>query len=209
MIGASLRLPSTFRLPNMVPQVNMRVQKFGFDAGRVRRAVNNARNPVLARQGAYTRGAARRLIRRRKNPATSSPAGTPPFTHTGALKRSILFSVGESSVVIGPTYSGIGRIGATHEWGGTESTRKGLRRRSEWNIHLGGFGPFTVRSGRTILIRLKTSRMVRKSRDDAARLAANASKTRKYPARPFMAPALEQVRPKLAEFWRGAVTRTA
>ena len=54
----------------------------------------------------------------RQRPA--SPPGTPPFTHTGALKAAILFAYDPShqSVVVGPSRTRLGNIAHLHEFGG-------------------------------------------------------------------------------------------
>lgn len=73
-----------------------------FDREAVTKAVSKATRGVLSKAGAYVRTAARSSIRTRK--AISAP-GDPPSSHTGTLKRSILFGYDRSSesVVIGPT----------------------------------------------------------------------------------------------------------
>ena len=182
-------------------------------------ATRNAQAPTLARQGAYMRGIAKRLIKRRKNPATNAPAGSPPFTHTGALKRSIIFGVTENrqSVLIGPTAQVIGGIGATHEWGGTEG-RKKVRidpiRRKGWKIRVGGYGPIAYRNGRYYFTKLRSQSQVSRSERVAKQARRTPIRTRiipsrNYPARPFMGPALTIAKGRLPSFWRGAVRRVA
>jgi len=181
----------------------------------------------LFRQGAYTRGIARRSIRRRKR-GKSFP-GTPPFTHTGALKRSILFGVSRNipSVVIGPSKSEIGLIGRTHEFGGTENKAKGQRGKVNWKLRIGGHGPIPIRgrgtggrktktlsgAGRVIFTKLRTQRQVNRAKVTAAQHFATQkgkeqipiAKKRRYPPRPFMGPALEKAAPGLPQFWHGAI----
>ena len=72
-----------------------------FDAPRVVAATTVAERAVLSRFGAYVRQRARSSIRQRAG--TSSP-GTPPFSHTGLLKRFLFFAFDTErrSVVIGP-----------------------------------------------------------------------------------------------------------
>jgi hypothetical protein len=52
-----------------------------------------------------------------------SPANSPPFTHTGALRNSITYAYdpGSESVVIGGFMPGIARIVSLHEHGGTQT----------------------------------------------------------------------------------------
>jgi hypothetical protein len=71
----------------------------------------------LGHAGAAIRLTARRSIRRRKS---ASPAGTPPSTRRGQLKRAIAFAVDKQQqlVVIGPEYEVVGESGKAHEFGG-------------------------------------------------------------------------------------------
>lgn len=73
-----------------------------FDQEKVLRAVDRATARVLSRFGAFVRTRARSSIRKRKR--VSAP-GRPPSSHTGLLKRFILFGYDavRRSVVIGPT----------------------------------------------------------------------------------------------------------
>lgn len=72
-----------------------------FDRQRVTSAVDRAERRVLSRFGAFVRRSARSSIRRRKK--VSEP-GKPPSSHTGLLRRHILFVylADRGSVVIGP-----------------------------------------------------------------------------------------------------------
>ena len=72
-----------------------------FDRAAVTRAADQATRTVLSKFGAFVRQTARTSIRKRKS---SSPPGQPPSSHTGLLKRNILFvfSPETRSVVIGP-----------------------------------------------------------------------------------------------------------
>lgn len=72
---------------------------------------------ILRRMGAYVRTVARRKVRPGERP---SPAGNPPHSRTGALKRGILFGVERrrASVLIGPSERFVGTSMAAHEFGG-------------------------------------------------------------------------------------------
>ncbi|NBW13189.1 MAG: hypothetical protein EBR82_34725 [Caulobacteraceae bacterium] len=52
-----------------------------------------------------------------------SPSGTPPFTHTGAMRNSIVYAYDQSSqsVVIGGFMQGIPEILNLHEFGGWQT----------------------------------------------------------------------------------------
>ncbi len=174
-------------------------------------ATRRAKKRVLSRQGAYVRGIAKRKIRRRKNPKLASAPGQPPYTHTGALKKSIVFAVGTESVIIGPTYSEIGRIGHTHEFGGTEPKKVSRQRRNNWNLSIGGHGPVAVKNGRPVIAKLQTARQVERAKRIAREIPAGmtvAKPRRTYPKRPYMGPALADARPALPAFWRDSIRST-
>lgn len=80
--------------------VNITTRMF-FTAKPVLRAVNKATRKVLSRFGAFVRQRARTSIRPRKG---SAPPGSPPYSHTGLLRRLIYFGYDprKRSVVIGP-----------------------------------------------------------------------------------------------------------
>lgn len=77
------------------------IKQLFFDKPAVTRAMDAASRRVLSRFGAYVRQEARHSIRPRRG---TSPPGQPPYSHTGLLRRSILFGYdpGRQSVVIGP-----------------------------------------------------------------------------------------------------------
>lgn len=188
----------------------------------------------LGRASAYIRGIARRSISTRKK-GEPNPPGRPPRSPTKRLKDAIVFSVDKPAgeAVIGPTLTVIGRIGSTHEFGGTEPPkRRSSRARGAFDIRVGGFGPIRVAPGpapsrrrnrnnttrstkRVIVGRLKTARQVQR----AQRIIAEAQippsqsglpevKSRTYPARPFMGPALERSRERIPNFWKNVLKRS-
>jgi hypothetical protein len=79
----------------------MRIKDMFFDRAAVVRAVDGAKRKVLSKAGAFIRTAARTSIRKRKG---SAPAGKPPHSHEGSLRRLILFGYDKTadSVVVGP-----------------------------------------------------------------------------------------------------------
>ena len=93
------------------------------DIQKVLRRVRRANIRTLGHAGAALRLTARRSIRRRKGP---SAPGTPPHTHTGALRGSIIYQVEKQAdrVVIGPTFGGVGTSGSLHEFGGRRRARR-------------------------------------------------------------------------------------
>ena len=189
MIGARIRLDLRFR--------------------RVRQAARKASPKPLSQAAGAIRKTAQRSIKRRGKRGGPAAPGRPPKTLRGRLKRSILYSVDRQRMVavIGPAASIIGRqVARTHEFGGRER-----RRASPFRLRIGGHGPIDrrVRKGKfgLVVAKLHTSAQV----DRAARIAADyerwlATKPKaRFPARPFMAPALEANRPTLPRAWSAAI----
>lgn len=89
-----------------------------FDVGELRRRQERADRRFLFKAGAAVMRIARKLIRRGRR---SAPAGHPPRTRRGLLRRAIRFSVEmpRRAVLIGPAYSIAGQAGKPHEHGGT------------------------------------------------------------------------------------------
>lgn len=81
--------------------IDLRIKETFFDRPKVARAVDRAKRQALSRAGAFIRTRARSSIRSRKR--TSRP-GEPPSSHTGLLRRFILFGYDRrtDSVVVGP-----------------------------------------------------------------------------------------------------------
>lgn len=107
--------------------IDLRIKDLFFDRQKVVRAVDKAKRHVLAKAGAFIRLTARRSLRTR---AGSAPPGQPPHSHTGLVKRFILFGYepGSDSVVVGPA-----RINRTTdaphtlEFGGTTAIERGRK----------------------------------------------------------------------------------
>ena len=81
--------------------ITMRIKDLFFDRPAVTGAVNAGKRKALSKAGAFIRTAARTSIRKRKG---SAPAGKPPHSHEGSLRRLILFGYDKASdsVVVGP-----------------------------------------------------------------------------------------------------------
>jgi len=108
--------------------IDMRIKSLFFDRPKVHRAVDRGNRRALSRAGAFIRQRARTSIRKRKR--TSRP-GEPPSSHTGLLRRFILFGYDRQreSVVVGPV--GFRRSRAPHvlEFGGRAVVESGRSRR--------------------------------------------------------------------------------
>jgi len=186
------------------------VVKTSFDAKGLQRLANKRAVTVLTKQAAYTRGVARRKIKIRKN--TYSKPGTPPHSRRGQLKRAIKFGVLKSRPLadIGPTFSGIGRIGQTHEFGGTEPARPGRTIKPNWVLRIGGHGPMGIRRDGTIShAKILNQKMLKRAKRKALEIGSDRifkpQGPRTYPARPFMRPTFQDVLPVLPKFWKGAI----
>lgn len=146
-----------------------------FDSKKVMDACDKATRKVLSKFGAYVRTSAKSSIRPGgKNQAVSRP-GEPPRSHTGLLKRFILFGYDTSahSVVIGPA-----RLGNTKSPDATET------------LEYGGYA--------------KVSRQW-VNRNGRRQLVAAKRHTVKIAQRAFMNPALTKELPKLPAMWRDSV----
>jgi hypothetical protein len=150
-----------------------------FDSPKVIKAVDKATRRVLSKFGAFVRTRARSSIRKRKK---SSPPGSPPSSKTGTLRRFLYFAFdfASKSVVVGPqALQSVKDADAPSrlEYGGT---LKG--------------------DGRTITLR-NPGGLGKKPGNTQVNLTG----TLKYPARPYMGPALKAELPGLPAMWRDSV----
>ncbi len=172
----------------------------------VQRAVDRSAPNTLSRAGAYLRAIARNSIKRRKNPNKSSQPGTPPYHHS-SFKNTIQWGLSpdRQTVYIGPAIvrGGMMNAGRLHEFGGVKSFANKFK-----GYKLGQTGPIAENAdGSLRRIRLRTPGQVAR----ANRLARQHTPwllggVRRYPARPFMRPALLAGLPKLSNFWINAIT---
>ena len=110
--------------------IDMRIKSLFFDRPKVQRAMDRAKRRSLSRAGAFIRQRARTSIRKRKR---QSRPGQPPSSHTGLLRRFILFGYDRrsDSVVVGPVGFRRSRAPNVLEFGGrttVELRRRGGRR---------------------------------------------------------------------------------
>ena len=108
--------------------IDMRIKDMFFDRPKVMNAVDRANRQSLSKAGAFVRQAARTSIRKRKG---TSPAGSPPYSHEGSLRKWILFGydAANESVVVGPVGFRKSEAPNVLEFGGTTTIyrRKGSR----------------------------------------------------------------------------------
>lgn len=81
--------------------ITLKIKDTFFDRPAVINAVGKARAKALSKAGAFVRQTARTSIRKRKGTA---PAGKPPHSHEGSLRRGIAFGYDRAadSVLVGP-----------------------------------------------------------------------------------------------------------
>jgi len=109
--------------------IDMRIKSLFFDRPKVRKAVDRGKRRALSRAGAFIRQRARTSIRKRRR---SSRPGEPPSSHTGLLRRFILFGYDRQrdSVVVGPVGFKRSRAPNVLEFGGRAVVEIGRPRRS-------------------------------------------------------------------------------
>ena len=110
----------------------MRLTKIAMDYTKLWEACAKAKRSSMMRAGAFVRGAAMRLLRRRKGP---SKPGSPPHVHTGSGEfglKMIRFDYGASSetCIIGPIGKAGSRWSVTHalEFGGAKMVKSRRQR---------------------------------------------------------------------------------
>jgi hypothetical protein len=200
--------------------VGYNARDFFFDRPRIVAALSKPKRKALSKAGAFVRTAARSSLRRRKGP--SSP-GSPPSVHAPSGERASLktilfaYDAQRDSVVVGPvklnqvnfkTDGGRISIPALHEFGG----ELGIR---EWK--------FTALDERTYeMVRDNPTaanfldvwsrrdlrwRMTSRKRPWSLMTLGVQTRMRKakYPARPFMRPALESVSDRFSDLFRDCI----
>lgn len=174
-----------------------------FDRSVIERAAGKAKIKALSRMGAVVRRTAQTSMRYRKGP---SAPGTPPSAHksgrlaalkkmgrakyNGALLREMLYFAYDPKIgdtIVGPLgFKTRGTpIPALHEFGGERAAFKGEVMAVKNPAGRDERGRFYSRGVQ--LVKLKG--------------------TLRYPARPFMRPALDKAIPKFAASFRGTVSR--
>lgn len=181
-------------------------KKFFFTADAVTKRLEKAKLTALRRFGGYLAKTAKRSMRYRKGP---SAPGQPPSAHknkrraalkkmgramnNGALLRELLFFAYDpttDTVVVGP--QGFAAKGSNvptpqlHEEGGERTGQKGDVLEVKNPAGRDERGRFFSRG--VHLIRMEGKRL-------------------RFPARPYMAPALKKTRAKFAEMFRSTLTR--
>lgn len=193
------------------------------DTAKLVRRYKKAYPQTFRAAGAYIRAIAQKSIKKTTS-QEPSPPGKPPKTRAkeGGLRKAIAYAAEKESVVIGPTQSGVGKIGHTHEFGGQEPPKTPpVARKYNWRLVIGGHGPIRIKGSSVIVGRLTSAAQVERAKELApaametsevqyldslmAHWTTGRSKVRKYPARPFMGPALQRSKERLPRLWANSV----
>jgi hypothetical protein len=171
----------------------------------VKKAIKRSAPKTLKSAGAYVRAIARNSIKKRRNPNISSAPGLPPHQHT-TFKNTIRYAVNnaENAVYIGPEIvkGGKENAGRLHEFGGIRRIKPQSKQ-----YHVGSSGPIAGTDRfNAVYTRLRTNLQVARAEKLAAKFYPwIKGGIRRYPARPYMRPALMAGLPKLSKFWNNAI----
>ena len=179
-------------------------RKIFMDLTAVRTPIDRASRQVHSRFGAFVRKKAKWSIRKRKK---SSVAPAPPSSHTGFLKRLIVFNVENNgrNVVIGPLLMGRRVVDGSPIGGMTvpEVLEKG------GSISVDEYQFDYTPNGRSQVIAMGIDpdrwRRVGRKRPLRYRMKTTRRRTLSIAARPFMQPAFDAELPKLAGMWADSV----
>lgn len=199
----------------------------------LQRAINRETPKTLLQAGRYTWGIARDLIKQRTNPDNSSSPGSPPHSHKSAFsagfKKTIAYALtlDRKAVVIGPKLvrDGLSELARVHEFGGMREVND-IDPELWDGVEIGDTAPVTYRyvtSKDTVVrndnrpdprsyrvvkwIRIRTKGQAKHATRLYRRLVRKYPQKvmARYPARPYMRPALKLATPKLSAFWRNSV----
>jgi hypothetical protein len=177
-------------------RITFAIKESFFDRPKIVAALGRARSRALSKAGSFVRRRARSSMRRRKQ---SSAPGQPPTARAtnGPSLKTILFAFdgGKDSVIVGPVQlnqstnaiTAQTTVPALHEFGQSAAILESRRVPS-----VGQPTPWRIaprrRARPTATIRTETRR-----------------RTAKYPARPFMAPALAAEAPKFPDLFGNSI----
>jgi hypothetical protein len=199
----------------------------------LQRAIERNTPKTLMQAGQYTWRIARDLIRQRTNPDDSSSPGAPPHSHKSAFnagfKKTIVYAMApdRQSVVIGPKLvrAGLSELAKVHEFGGTRLVNEVIPELED-GVEIGDVAPVTERHiskkdsiirrdanldpktyYKVVWVRIRTKGQAKHSSRLYKRMNRKYPKKvlARYPARPYMRPALKLATPKLSAFWANSV----
>jgi hypothetical protein len=198
--------------------VEFRFKLLFFDTKEIRSKLSEATRKVMSKFGAFVRATARQSI---KTKPTSSAPGQPPHSHTGYLKKGILFGYDErqQSVVVGPVkLPKKGNAPEALEKGGEAVKRRNPRRKDH---KIGDRGIMLLRktnspASKQVKDWSNRPRWVTFGPIRTARQVTHAEKLEtviwgpkmisgSLRARPYMGPAFEKELPNLPPNWRDSV----
>lgn len=177
--------------------LDVKVTALFFDRAKLERAAHRGNAKALSKAGAFIRTRARSSIRARKR---ISEPGSPPSSHSGILKKFLLFGRDESgqTVVIGPAKTNQVFF---------NKDRKPVRGTVPQVLEFGGqITIFEVfRNGRWQRADLRSRRGAVDKMRQLARTAQTRYRVANIKPRPFIWPALEEERQNLPEAWAGVI----
>lgn len=96
---------------------SIKLDRVSWNLDRIDAAKRRCMDRGLFKAAGFLRTDARRSIKQRK---TAAPAGSPPATRKGRLRKAIVFHVfrGLGRAIVGPTANIVGPAGGAHEHGG-------------------------------------------------------------------------------------------
>jgi len=175
--------------------IGMVTKQMFFRPKAVTDATDGATKKAMSRFGAFVRTGARSSIRKRKK--VSAP-GKPPSSHTGALKRGIVFGYDRANESVVTGVKPLNMVTWAHAPGGRG-----------WSPQKGQI-PETLEYGGSLRVLevFKWGKWRRADLRSRRRLAGLKTRSRKYTiaARPFMGPSFDEEKPKFPEMLAAAMT---
>ncbi len=207
--------------------LRMQVKNLFFDRATVVREVGKANASALSKAGSFIRRRARSSLRRRKNP---SAPGRPPSVHSNsnvATLKAILFAYDSvnQSVVVGPIrlnqkhfigpHLMSGTVPSAHEFGGELGFPEKLENIAPQIARTRGKARVLSATQKLAMFRrldaeenrgyVAGSKWIPVGRRKPLPNQPTRVRVAKYPARPFMGPALAAEAPKFPSLWSGSV----
>lgn len=196
---------------------------------KISRSLQKREITTLKSAAAYVRKVAQNSIKQRKNPNKASAPGTPPHSHPSSrlakgFKKTIVFGVEKKVAVVGPKKvpGGLNELARSHEFGGSRKIKLVNNKFLTQGVSIGDVAPVRkshltkkdiilrtqgevdpLTSEVVYWVKIRTKSQANHARRLYRRLLRHIkdSKSIKYPARPFMRPALTKSAPSLSRFW--------
>lgn len=196
-------------------EIRMVTKNMFFDRKLIEDKVGKDNKKAISHSAALVRRESRQSMRTVKNPFKSSQPGKPPYAHSKRIKQSILYGYDpfHESAVIGPSASyGVKNVPSLHEFGGQQRYGKVSKyavyvgKHIDWGYRKNGRKNVmvvkSIEHAKKIVEIMNQSRASKHSRKYfVVNPPPRPSQFAKYPARPFMRPALTKMIPKIREMY--------